>query len=95
MVTCGSCTVRKIVVLALRAWASAILTGRDFGPGGLLAGTAATNVNVFPTPEKACVAEPPIEDRSAVTVMPVLVGFCAGETVTVRVVLFPVTTELG
>jgi hypothetical protein len=50
---------------------------------------------VFPTPLKACVAEPPIEDRSAVTVIPVLLGFWAGETVTVRVVLFPVVTVLG
>ena len=95
MVTCGSCTVTKIVVLALRACASVTVTGRDFGPVVVDTGTVATNVNVFPTPEKACVADPPIEDRSAVTVIPVLVGFWAGETVTVRVVLFPVTTELG
>src|SRR5215216_6208261 len=95
MVTCGSCTVRKIVALALRAWASVIVTGRDFGPGVVETGTVATNVNVFPTPEKACVADPPIEDRSAETFIPVLVGFWAGETVTVRVVLFPVCTVLG
>jgi len=94
-VTCGSCTVTKIVALVLRAWASVTDTGRDFGPGVLLTGIFATNVNVFPAPEKACVADPPIDDRSAVTVIPVLVGFWAGETVTVRVVLFPVCTVLG
>ena len=72
-----------------------IVTGRFFGPGVVDTGTLATNVNVFPTPVNDCVADPPIEDRSAVTVIPVLVGFCAGETVTVRVVLFPVSTVLG
>ncbi len=95
MVTCGSCTVRKIVVLALRACASVTVTGRLFGPGVVDPGTVATNVNVFPTPLKDCAGDPPIEDRSAETLIPVLAGFWAGETVTVRVLLFPVVTVLG
>src|ERR1044072_3424309 len=69
--------------------------GRSLGPGVVPTGTFATNVNVLPTPVNDCVGEPPIEDRSAVTFIPVLAGFCAGATYTVSVVLFPVVTVPG
>ena len=58
-------------------------------PGGLFAGTVAKNVNTFPEPLKDWVGDPPIKERSAVTLIPVLVGFCPGATRTVRVVDSP------
>jgi len=82
-------------VLALRPCASLIDTGRVFSPGVVETETVAEKVNVFPTPEKACVADPPIELRSAETVMPVLVGSLAGETTTWSVELSPTCTLLG
>ena len=53
-------------------------------------------MNVFPAPPaKGCAADPPIDDRSAVTVIPVLVGSLAGETFTVSVELSPGCTPSG
>src|SRR5215212_10709279 len=84
-----------MVVLADRPCASLIATGRTFGPGVVETETVATKVNVFPAPEKACAADPPIADRSAVTLIPVLVGSLPGETTTVSVELSPGCTPSG
>ena len=45
--------------------------------------------------KKACVAEPLTELRSPVTVIPVLAGFVAGVTATVKSVALPATTVEG
>ncbi len=48
-----------------------------------------------PSSENCWLADPPIDDRSAVTVRPVLAGFVPGVTATVRVEVSPGNTELG
>ena len=46
-------------------------------------------MNVFPLPLKLCVADPPIDERSAATESPVLLGYRPGVTVTFSVVVWP------
>src|SRR4030095_6989514 len=72
-----------------------MVKGSVLGPVVVAFETVAVKVNVLPLPENDCVAEPPIEDRSAVTAKPVLVGFVPGVTLTVRRVDSPGKTELG
>ena len=55
----------------------------------------ATASPFVPSSKKVWVDEPPIWLRSPVTVIPVLVGFAPGVTVTVRSVLTPARTEAG
>src|SRR5690348_11263594 len=92
---CGCRTSNAIVVLAVRACASVIVTGRFFVPGVVATETVARNVKEFPTPENGCIGEPPMDERSAVTLMPVLVGSLAGATPTVNVELSPGCTPNG
>src|SRR5439155_24157544 len=61
--------------VAVRPCASVMVTVKLLSPGGVAACTDATNVNVFPLPLKLCVADPPIDERSAVTESPVLLGY--------------------
>ena len=49
----------------------------------------------MPSSKNCWLAEPPIEDRSPVTVKPVLVGFVPGVTVTLNVEVSPGRTEFG
>src|ERR1051326_8295825 len=93
---CGCWTNSAIVVLAVRACASVIVTGSDFVPGVVPTATVATKVNVLPGPAaKDCAADPPIDDRSAETLMPVLVGSLAGKTETVNDELKSEARRLG
>src|SRR3954471_10910069 len=48
-----------------------------------------------PSSKNVCAALPPIDERSAVTAIPVLAGDVAGVTVTVRSVAFPAGTAAG
>src|SRR5574338_1412376 len=102
--TTGAVIVRAMLVEPVRACASAMLTGSVFAPAVTLAGTVAMYVNVrsaattspwVPSSKKACVDEPPIELRSAVTVSPVLAGFVPGVTATVSVVADSTSTDEG
>src|SRR5689334_2977338 len=98
MATCGTgaVTVKAIDVDPLRAWASVIETGSDLAPLVVLALTVALNEKVpLPLSAKLWAAAPPIVVRSAVTVIPVLVGFVPGVTVTVSNVGSPADTEAG
>src|SRR6188474_1836772 len=45
--------------------------------------------------KKDCAADPPIEERSPTTVIPVLVGFAPGVTATVNRVVPPATKVFG
>ena len=72
-----------------------MVTGKDLLPAEVAPGMDALNVNVFPFGAKACVADPPIDVRSAVTARPVLGGFCPGVTVTVSCVDAPAFTDAG
>ena len=88
-------TVSAIVPLPVRFCASAMVNGKLLGPAAVPLDTVALNEKVLslavvsplvPSSKNVCVAEPPIELRSAVTVVPVLVGFVPGVTTTVSVV---------
>jgi len=52
-----------------------IVTGKDFIPEGLFAGTLAMKVKVDPEPLNDWFADPPINDKSALTPIPELSGF--------------------
>ena len=102
--TTGGSTARLIVVLPVRAWASAIVTASVFGPAGVPSGTVAWNVNtrspamtspLVPSSKKGCAAAPPIEASPAVTARPVLVGDWPGVTSTARVTGAPAGVEAG
>src|SRR5688572_32866940 len=78
--------------------------GKTFAPGVVAASTVALNENVLSPAvtsplvalsKKDCVADPPIEERSPTTVMPVLVGFVPGVTATVKSVVPPASTFAG
>src|SRR5215813_12450677 len=84
-----------MLVVAVLFCSSVIVTGKFFTPGAVPTATVATKVNVFPLPPNAWVAEPPIEVKSAATVIPVLVGSLPGCTLTVRVELSPGCTPIG
>src|ERR1043165_388121 len=73
-----------------------MLTGRDFEPTVVPGGTVAVKVNVLAGPSRnSWVEEPPIDERFARTVSPVLVGFVPGVTWTDRVVVPPANTVPG
>src|SRR5438034_8706425 len=102
--TGASWTLSEIVVLPVRACASAIWMGRVFKPVDVAAGTVALKEKVLspgvmspfvPSSKKVWVADPPIKERSPVTVSPVLVGFAPGVTATVKRVEWPACTGLG
>ena len=56
-----------------------IVTGNDFSPGVVATATVAKKVKVFPLPLNAWLAEPPMDERSATTAIPVLGGIGAGD----------------
>ena len=89
---------------ALLDCASETFAGRDFAPGAVTTFTVDWNEKMsspgltspcVPSSKKGCAADPPIELRSAVTAIPVLVGFDPGVTVTLSNVEFPATTVEG
>ena len=70
------------------------MIGSDFAPTLVVNATVAVNENVpLPLSVNPCAAVPPIDKRSPVTVMPVLVGFVPGVTVTLIVVDAPGKTS--
>src|SRR5262245_36283974 len=96
VMTGGDVTVSEIDPLPVRPCASATVNGNDFAPGVVPRGTVAANVKVLaPLSTNACVAEPPIALRFAVTVSPVLVGVDPGVTATVKLVPAPADTVAG
>ena len=68
-------TLSKIFVLTVRLCVSVTVTGKDFMPVELFAGTTAAKLNTLPEPPNDWLGDPPICERSAVTVTPVLAGF--------------------
>src|ERR1051326_1985902 len=82
-----------------------IENGIDFGPGTVSGETVATYVKTLspamaspplrPSSKNCWLAEPPTDERSAVTTTPVLAGFVPGVTVTVNVDAPPGRTEFG
>jgi len=92
----GGKTVRDAFAVLLRPCASRTEIGSDFAPTLVLFATVAVNENVpLLLSMKACAAEPPIANRSPVTVMPVLAGLVPGVTVTVIVLVAPGRTLPG
>src|SRR5262245_19204661 len=100
----GAWTLSKIAVVAVRACASLIVIGSDFAPTVVLRLTVARNENTLsptvtspfvPSLKNGCAALPPIEERSPVTIIPVLVGLAPGVTATVSSVVPPGATGLG
>ena len=88
----------------VRPWASVIVKGSDFGPGGVTGATTARYEKVrsfgvtspfVPLSKKACVADPPIAVRLPLTARPVLGGLVPGVTATVRSVELPAGNEDG
>ena len=72
----GTVTVSAIDAVALRPCASPTRTGMEKVPVALLAGIVAVAEKVpSPLAVNACVEDPPMADRSPLTMMPVLVGF--------------------
>src|SRR5947209_7805782 len=93
---CTVCdTVNAIDAEPVRPRESVTVTGSDFEPGDVEMLTVAANMKVLPEPLRACAGEPPIDDRSAVTASPVLVGFVPGVTVTDSAVASPWLTDAG
>lgn len=78
-----------------RDCASVMVKGSDLDPGVVPFETVAVKVNVLPLPENDCAAEPPIDERSAVTAKLVLAGFVPGVMFTVSSVDAPGNTEFG
>src|SRR5215831_9116203 len=72
-----------------------MVTGNDFIPVVVSTETTALKLKMFPIPLKACAGDPPIAERSATTVIPVLGGLGAGETSTVSATASPGCTLLG
>src|SRR5205823_1886586 len=94
--TNGPSTESAIEAKVERACASATVHWSDLLPGTVPAATVALYENVFAgLSANACVAEPPIADRSQVTVIAVLGGFVPGVTVTVSCVEPPTGTVAG
>jgi len=99
-------TVRDIEVLPTRfsGLVSVMVTGRLFAPPLVPFATVALNEKrlsfgvtspLVPSSKKAWLAEPPMEERLALNVCAVLVGFVPGVTVTVNSVVFVGATEEG
>src|SRR5215813_1162027 len=81
---------------------SVMVIGTVFGPCGIAAPTVASNVNVCspvvafaPASVNGWLAEPPIDERSPVTVRLVLVGVVPGLAMTVNVTSPPCETTFG
>src|SRR6266849_1001420 len=91
----GVCTVTEIDVVLDRVCESEMVMPSVFTPAVVSGVTCASNVNVLPLPLNAWVGEPPMGERLPVTVMPVLVGFVPGTTVTLSVVVSPAESEAG
>src|SRR5437867_9116423 len=100
----GATTTRSIFVFDERPCASLTVTGSDFAPSGVDASTVARYEKMLspavasprePSSKKGCVALPVIEDKSPVTLRPVLVSFWPGVTATVRSVVLPAVTLDG
>ena len=100
----GTVTANEIDALALRDWVSVTVTAMVTVPAEVDPGTVTLNEKVLspestsplvPSSANACVDEPPIEERLAVTAIPVLVGFVPGATTTVNRTVAPVVTESG
>src|SRR5215831_19921253 len=72
-----------------------MVTGNDFMPVVVATETTALKVKILPAPLKACAGDPPIAERSATTVIPVLGGLGAGETSTVSATASPGCALLG
>src|SRR5690242_14864106 len=86
----GGCTVSDALVVLLRPCPSATVMGSDFAPTLVAKATVAVKENgPLPVPVKGCAADPPMEERSPVTVIPVLGGALPGVTVTVMTVEAP------
>ena len=100
----ADCTVSAIDAEEPRACESTIVTGRVLPPSVVAGATVALKEKTLSPPvtspfvplsKNDCEAAPPMEVRSAVTKMPVEVGFCPGVTATVSNVVPPGVTELG
>src|SRR5215218_10464925 len=100
----GAATVRPIGADPDRACASVTAAGTVFAPGVVASGTvveklktlsAAVTSPCVASSKNCCVAEPPTDDRSPVTVRPVLAGFVPGVTATVSRVDAPAVTVDG
>src|SRR5215208_5469754 len=103
-VTVSATTESAIAADAERACASETDTGRLFEPRSVPEATVALNENTLspavaspfvPLSKNDCAGEPPIELRSPLTAIPVLVGFVPGVTVTVSRVDEPAVVEDG
>ena len=88
----------------MREIESLTLKGIDRAPEDVLPGTGARKEKTLspavrspfvPSSNRVCAADPPIEDKSALTVISVLAGFVPGVTVTVNSVDVPVGTDAG
>src|SRR6267142_5869425 len=92
----GGSTWRLMVVLPERPSASVIVTGSDLAPRGVPRATVALKLKLWPPLlANAWVADPPIDERSALTWIPVLAGFAPGVTETVRSEAWPGKTVPG
>src|SRR6266545_6649722 len=92
----GGSTWRLMVVLPDRPSASVIVTASDLAPVVVPGATVALKLKLLPPLlAKACVGDPPMDDRSALTWIPVLAGFAPGVTETVRSEAWPGKTVLG
>src|SRR5437868_6917787 len=89
-------TVKVMEAVALRLCASLVVTGIVFVPVLMFDATVAVKEKVpLPLSPNVWLVVPPIDERSPVTAMPLLLGCPPGETVTVRVVLSPAETPEG
>src|SRR6185436_7824390 len=92
----GGSTWRLMVVLPERPSASAIVTGSDLAPRAVPMATTALKLKLLPPLlANAWVADPPIDERSALTTIPVLGGTAPGVTFTVRSEAWPGKTVAG
>ena len=97
-------TVSMIEALAVRDCPSVTVIAIVLVPVDVEAGTIAWNEKVLspdvaspfvPSSTKACDDDPPIEDRSALTAIPVLAGFEPGVTTAVNRTAAPAATDSG
>src|SRR5437588_8845243 len=89
----GSMTIVTVVVLD-RDCESMMVNVSVLEPGTPMTVVVYENTPL-PVLVSDCVADPPIVVRSATTVIPVLIGFCPGVTVTVSRLIPPECTEPG
>src|SRR5215213_4185669 len=93
----GGCSMLRLIEPAddVRPSASLTMSGSTLVPGAVSGETFAWTLNVLPAPENTVAAEPPIDDRSAFTLSPLLTGLVPGVTLTDKVVDRPGSTEFG